>query len=58
MQPAALPDPTLAQLANWTGFLVFQVYFSKWWLTMFNYGPIEWLWRSATFFRFYPFRRK
>jgi uncharacterized protein len=45
---------------NWLmglAFFGFQVLFSKWWLNYFNYGPVEWLWRSATFFRWYPFRR-
>jgi uncharacterized protein len=23
--------------------------FSRWWLARFRYGPIEWLWRSATY---------
>lgn len=27
---------------------VVQIYFSKWWLARFRYGPVEWLWRSAT----------
>jgi len=46
---------------NWlTGIVYFllQVIISKWWLTRFNYGPVEWLWRSATFFRWYPMKRK
>lgn len=29
---------------------VIQTYFSKWWLSKFNYGPLEWVWRSATNF--------
>ncbi|MEA5260017.1 DUF418 domain-containing protein [Arcicella aquatica] len=28
---------------------VFQVMYSKWWLSKYNYGPMEWLWRSATY---------
>lgn len=32
----------------------FQIAFSRWWLGRFHYGPIEWLWRSATFFRWQP----
>ncbi|TAF54404.1 MAG: DUF418 domain-containing protein [Sphingobacteriia bacterium] len=35
-----------------------QILASQWWLKRFNYGPVEWLWRSATFFKAYPFRRK
>lgn len=54
----------VAQTAPWLNWLIaisffgFQVIFSRWWLVRFNYGPVEWLWRSATFFRWYPFKRK
>jgi uncharacterized protein len=27
----------------------FQVLFSNWWLRYFNYGPMEWIWRIATY---------
>lgn len=27
---------------------IIQVYLSKWWLSKFNYGPFEWIWRIAT----------
>jgi len=32
----------------------FQIAFSRWWLDRFHYGPLEWLWRSATFFKWQP----
>ena len=32
----------------------FQVIFSTIWLTYFNYGPIEWIWRSATYKKWQP----
>lgn len=32
----------------------FQLAFSRWWLGRFHYGPVEWLWRSATFLRWQP----
>jgi uncharacterized protein len=35
-----------------------QVIFSKYWLKHFLYGPLEWLWRSATYLKLQPFRRK
>ena len=35
-----------------------QMVLSKWWLTNFKYGPLEWLWRSITFFKWYPLRKK
>jgi len=33
---------------------LFQIFFSKWWLSRFQYGPIEWLWRSLTYFKVQP----
>jgi uncharacterized protein len=36
---------------------VFQVYASRWWLARFNYGPVEWLWRSLIYLRLQPFRK-
>ncbi len=35
-----------------------QVYACRLWLMFFNYGPVEWLWRSLTFFKWYPFIKK
>jgi uncharacterized protein len=29
---------------------------SRWWLARFQYGPFEWLWRSATYARWQPLR--
>ena len=26
-----------------------QMLFSRWWLQHFRFGPLEWLWRSATY---------
>jgi uncharacterized protein len=26
-----------------------QVLFSRWWLSRYRYGPMEWLWRSLTY---------
>ncbi|MFT3807604.1 DUF418 domain-containing protein [Arenimonas sp.] len=42
--------------------LVFGIYgaqllLSRWWLARFNYGPMEWLWRSITYWRL-PAMRK
>jgi len=33
---------------------IFQIFFSKWWLARFQYGPVEWLWRSLTYFKLQP----
>ena len=37
--------------------IVVQAYFSKYWLQNFKYGPLEWLWRSATYLKWQAFRR-
>lgn len=34
-----------------------QLVISAWWLKHFRYGPLEWLWRSLTYFRLEPFRK-
>ena len=31
-----------------------QLFFSQWWLSRYRFGPVEWLWRSATYGRFQP----
>ncbi len=36
---------------------IFQIIFSKWWLSKFIYGPMEWLWRSATYMKWQPMLR-
>lgn len=42
------------------GVLVFigQVIISTVWLKFFNYGPVEWLWRSATYKKWQPLLKK
>lgn len=35
-------------------FFICQMVFSKWWLQYFNYGPLEWLWRSGTLLKWQP----
>ena len=36
---------------------ILQIIFSKWWLSNFIYGPMEWLWRSATYLRWQAMKR-
>ncbi len=38
-------------------FYILQILFCKIWLNHFRYGPLEWLWRSATYLRWQPFRK-
>ncbi|RYY73358.1 MAG: DUF418 domain-containing protein [Gammaproteobacteria bacterium] len=35
-----------------------QIMFCKYWLKSFNYGPIEWLWRSATYLKWQPLSKE
>jgi uncharacterized protein len=51
MQINALYAP-LAALAPF----VIDVALSRWWLSRYHYGPLEWLWRSATYARWQPMR--
>lgn len=37
---------------------VLQVIISEYWMKRFLYGPLEWLWRSGTYLRWQPFKRK
>lgn len=36
---------------------VMQIIFSRWWLSNYTYGPVEWLWRSLTYLRWQPLKR-
>ncbi|WP_367392751.1 DUF418 domain-containing protein [Lewinella sp. LCG006] len=38
--------------------IALQVHFSKYWLRHYKYGPLEWLWRSATYWKWQPFRKE
>ncbi|MEO0553951.1 MAG: DUF418 domain-containing protein [Bacteroidota bacterium] len=40
------------------GVWIIQIIFSQWWQTKFNYGPFEWLWRSATFMKWQSFIKR
>jgi uncharacterized protein len=37
-------------------FFVVQILYSHWWFRYFQFGPVEWLWRSLTWFRVQPMR--
>jgi uncharacterized protein len=47
--------PALGLLLTVAIFLV-QVPLSVWWLRRFQFGPVEWLWRSLTYWRVQPLR--
>lgn len=35
-----------------------QLFISKWWLSKFNYGPVEWLWRVLSYRKMFPFKKE
>lgn len=35
-----------------------QLLYSNWWMKRYYYGPVEWLWRTLTWFKVFPFRRE
>ena len=39
------------------GVFIVQVIISTFWLKYFNYGPVEWLWRSATYKKWQPMKK-
>ena len=39
------------------GVFIIQIFLSTLWLKYFNYGPVEWLWRSATYKKWQPLRK-
>ena len=36
----------------------FLLWFCPWWMRRFRFGPFEWLWRSLTYWKLQPLRRK
>lgn len=39
------------------GIYTLQVYFSYWWLSRYNYGPIEWIWRQLSYRKRLPLKK-
>jgi uncharacterized protein len=37
---------------------ILQILFSNYWLSRFQYGPVEWLWRSLTYFKVQPLKNR
>jgi len=48
-------DPTFALIVTIMIYFT-QIRFSAWWLERYQYGPLEWLWRTLTYGRRPPFR--
>lgn len=43
--------PLLAAPLCGLALFIIQALLSKWWLSRYRYGPLEWLWRSATYWK-------
>ncbi|MGI9221085.1 MAG: DUF418 domain-containing protein [Woeseiaceae bacterium] len=38
--------------------IILQLFYSSWWLARYRFGPVEWLWRSLTYWNRQPMRRQ
>ncbi|MBD8656928.1 DUF418 domain-containing protein [Oxalobacteraceae sp. CFBP 13730] len=47
-----------AQVGIALGLCTLQIGLSHWWLTRFQYGPVEWVWRALTYLTWPPMRMK
>jgi uncharacterized protein len=45
---------TAAAIASGIVFYVAQIFMSRWWMAHFSMGPVEWAWRSLTYFKWRP----
>ena len=51
---------TVGRAEQWVyilGIWIFQIGFSKWWLGRFKFGPLEWLWRSLTYWKWQKIKK-
>src|SRR5690625_4239706 len=48
-------NPFIGLLISLVIFLI-QLFISNLWLRHFKYGPLEWIWRSATYMKLPPFK--
>lgn len=47
---------TIAWFVVWIALFAAQMAFSRWWLSRYRFGPMEWLWRTLTYGRLQPMR--
>lgn len=48
----------MGQIGIVLGVWILQIAWSRPWLKKFRFGPLEWLWRSLTYMKIQPFRKK
>ncbi|MCM8557882.1 DUF418 domain-containing protein [Sphingomicrobium sediminis] len=51
-----LKVPLVAIIPITAAIFIAQVWWSKWWLARYRFGPLEWLWRSLTYGKAQPMR--
>ena len=50
--------PRAAQMLFVVAVVGFQLWLSPWWLSRYRFGPVEWLWRSVSYWRWQPMRKQ
>ncbi len=48
--------PRFWQMGFVVAVIAFQLFFSGWWLSRYGFGPVEWAWRSLTYWKRQPMR--
>ncbi len=48
--------PRFWQMGFVIGVITLQLFLSTWWLSRYRFGPVEWLWRSLTYWKRQPMR--
>ena len=48
--------PRFWQMGFVIAVVALQLYLSPWWLARYRFGPVEWLWRSITYWKLQPMR--
>jgi uncharacterized protein len=49
--------PRFQQMAFVVAVIGLQLLYSRWWLARYRFGPVEWLWRSLTYWKSQPMKR-
>jgi uncharacterized protein len=52
-----LHNPLWAAPLCGVGLFAIQALLSRWWLSQYRFGPLEWVWRCITYWRVEPIRR-
>lgn len=53
-----LPVPLWVGPLFCVGFYILQIFISRWWLSHYQYGPLEYIWRLGTYGKMMPLKKK